>query len=125
MAYAVVAVQIKSTIEHDGRKRNSTNYTQLPLKKAQLTNNLNILSQFKEDFSSGEAMIALSSLSRSNWARCSSNLGTEVKDETIIKMQSCYIKTETYSTSQTIKRIDITDDIITTINNTLILIRIS
>lgn len=96
VAYVVAAFQVRSTIDHDGRKSVTTSYSVLRLVKSELVNNKNIIVRFKSDFANGNNLSHLQSLSSTYWDNSLDKLGPEVKDQTITSAQGCYAMIEAY-----------------------------
>lgn len=112
VAYLVASYQVNKTFELHGKQSISASYSLLRLIKAELTNNKNILENFKGDLEAGKSRFVLQSVSNSNWIRCSDRLSIEVSDETINQLNSCYIKLDAYKNTQTNPSVSLADDII-------------
>lgn len=92
----VAAYQIKSTIDHDGKKSVSASYSVIRLVKSELINNKKIILKYKLNFSAGQHLSHIQSISSVYWDKSLDKLGSEVKDQTITKAQSCYSMIEAY-----------------------------
>lgn len=122
VAYLVAAYQVRKTFELEGNRSVSASYSLLRLIKSELNNNKKIINGTKNDFSQGNNLSFLNSISLNNWLRCSDRLGVEVSEETIEKTQTCYTKIEAYKTASNNIPLSTSDELLRSIDVSLELI---
>lgn len=112
VAYIVASYQVNNKLKTDDAKLATSVSSLLQLIKAELNHNKKIINSCKEEFSNGEHLDLLNTLSTDAWVRCSDRLGEKVNIKTIEELISCTVRTNAYK--------DSTDPILLNNSNALI-----
>lgn len=99
VAYIVASYQVNNKLKTDDAKLATSVSSLLQLIKAELNHNKKIINGCKDDFSKGEHLELLNSLTTDAWVRCSDRLGEKVDIETIEELISCTIRINAYKAS--------------------------
>ncbi|TQS00036.1 hypothetical protein [Paenibacillus ottowii] len=91
VAYIVAAYQVHKTFELDRLKGQSGNYAVIRLIKVEVDKNFRLLENSRDHYYLGKKDF-IKYLSDSNWNKCSTLIGQEIKDEVIHTLSSVYSK---------------------------------
>lgn len=91
VAYIVAAYQVQKTFDLEKIKGNSSKYAVLRLLKSELSSNLRLLENFRQDYHASKTDF-VNHISIEIWDKCSIQIGPEVTDATLDKIMSVYGK---------------------------------